>query len=158
MQRDSNKKVFFILAILILAFGSYSTWNFYSARVAGDYCYTGGIDIINPKLQLNPPNLSIIIYSLGVIWTFYLLFGIINRSKRCCYKIFGNVFGVIGKYSMDIFRWHLFIQNYLNARFLMIEIRPVKWIIYYGAMFGIPILVRHVYNKIKENIYSDLEN
>ena len=69
----------------------------------------------------------------------------------------GYPFIILGKYSMDIFLWHLYIQGSLNVHFLAMEKSILKWLIYYGSMFAIPIVVRYLYNEGKKKVYGILK-
>lgn len=151
------RKVYFIPAFILLAVGFISTKRFYWARIAGTYNYSEGVNFFTPKLQLNPPNVSIILYSFGVIAVAYLVFEFCNNSKISFIKWIVKPLSVLGKYSMDIFLWHLLIRNYLNRYFFWMEKNVFKWIIYYCSMFIIPILVRCLYNKVKSKTYDVLK-
>lgn len=109
-----NNKVFAVIAVFTLLFGGISTKRFYWARVAGNRNYSEGIDFLCPKLQMNPPNLSIILYSLGVIMVSYLMFIYLNKYNNNVVMRVANTFVLIGKNSIDIFLWHIFIQSILN--------------------------------------------
>lgn len=137
--------------------GLISTKRFYFARVAGVYDYSEGIDFLAPKLQMNPPNISIILYSIGVISTAYLFFEICNKSDSRYGKIFGKPFTLLGKYSMDIFLWHIYIQQYLSVYFGEMNQGFCKCLIYYGSMFLIPVVVRCMYNRMKVSAYEVLK-
>lgn len=150
-----NKK-YLIPAFVLLTVGFVSVKRFYWARVDGVYDYSGGVNVLASKLQLNPPNISVILYSFGVIAVTYLLFEMCNDSKVYIIKAIGRMFGILGKYSMDIFLWHILIQECLNRYFLGMEKNVLKWIIYYGAMFMLPVIGRSIYNKIKEKTYEVL--
>lgn len=150
------KKIYFIPSFMVLLFGLISTKNFYWAKVAGVYDYSKGIDFLCPKLQMNPPNISIILYSFGVIAVAWFLFDICNRSKAVFPHILGNFFNILGKYSLDIYLWHLYIQAYLNRYFGNMNKNILKWMIYYTCMFGIPIVIRYLYNIIKNKVYTIL--
>lgn len=151
------KYIYFIPAFMILLIGLVSMKRFYWARLAGVYDYSGGINFLAPNLQMNPPNISIILYSLGVIAVAYLCFEICNSSERNLLRMVGGFFSILGKYSMDIFLWHLYIQDCLNIYFVSLEKNMIKWLIYYGAMFAVPIAARFLYNKTKMKMYSILK-
>lgn len=151
------KWIYCIPGFMVLLAGLLSTKRFYWARMTGIHNYSGGIDILAPKLQLNPPNISIIIYSFGIIAVAYVLFEMSNNSNVKALKIAGIPFSVLGKYSMDIFLWHLYIQEYLNGYFISMEKNVIKWFIYYGAMFSVPIITRYLYNKAKTKVYQVIQ-
>lgn len=149
-----NKKIFCFATFFFLVFGGISTKRFYWSRIGGNYSYSEGIDILCPKLQMNPPNLSIIIYSFGVIMLGYLFFSFINKSSKFITKIVAQFFSVIGKNSMDVFLWHLFIQSILNMYLVDLDNLIIKNIIYYSMMICIPIICRMCYIKIKDSVYD----
>lgn len=151
------KTIYIIPAMTVLFGGLISTKQFYFAKVAGVYDYSGGINFLAPKLQMNPPNISIILYSAGVIGTAYLFFNMCNKSKTWYGKMLGQPFALLGKYSVDIFLWHLFIQKYLNMYFGELNQGVCKCLIYYSSMLLIPVFVRFIYNKIKWKTYELLK-
>lgn len=154
MEGREAKRIYIIPAILIFLTGLISTKKFYWARVEGVTDYSEGINFLAPKLQMNPPNISIIIYSFGVIWIAYLFF---ESIKNYIYiKWIGDLFCICGKYSLDIFLWHLYIQQILNQYASMMKNNVLKWIIYYGSMLLIPIAVRKIYSQIKKRVYRIL--
>ena len=156
IKLPTAKKFYLLPASLLLLSGLISTKRFYWARLNGIYDYAEGIDFLSPKLQMNPPNISIIIYSFGVITVAYLCFELIKQSNIKCIKLFENLFIVIGKYSLDIFLWHLYIQEFLNRYFLELNNMLFKRIIYYSSMIFIPVIIRYLYNRMKEKIYTVL--
>ena len=89
------------VSMILLCIGMFLVTKFYLARVAGDYAYRGYIDVIDYKLQMNPPNLSVICYSVGCILLFYILVEAFGNLKIV--KKFFSCIQIIGKYSLDIF-------------------------------------------------------
>lgn len=156
LEPPKVKKIYFIPALTLFSIGLISTKRFYWARLGGVYDYSEGVDFLCPKLQMNPPNISIVLYSFGVIWVAYLVFEMIKDWKFSGFRLIGQGFSVLGKYSMDIFLWHIFIQYYLNGYFLDMENKVLKWLIYYCAMLLIPIFCRFIYNVIKKKVYGIL--
>ncbi|NBI89226.1 hypothetical protein D3Z45_01165 [Lachnospiraceae bacterium] len=157
IELPKAKRIYFVMAFFILIVGTVSMARFYGARVAGIYDYAEGLNFLTPKLQMNPPNISILLYSFGVIVVAYIVFEMCNQSSFRWINTIGYPFMVLGKYSMDIFLWHLYIQSSLNVYFLAMEKSILKWSIYYGSMFTIPIVVRFLYNEGKKKIYSILK-
>ncbi|AOZ93316.1 acyltransferase family protein [Paenibacillus crassostreae] len=145
--------------ITTLMFGLWSTKEFYWARVAGNFNYAEGIDSLVPKLQMNPPNLSIIIYSAGCFFLFYWCFKKveIHQDRIPVFVLYPfKALTLMGKYSLDIFLWHLFVQTFLTS--FEINLLPniwVKRIVYYSAMFFIPVIFRILYEKLKNYIYDN---
>lgn len=154
MKSFNTKKIYFIPAFILLAAGFVSTKRFYWARIAGNYNYSDGIDFLAPKLQLNPPNISILLYSFGVIFVAYLLFESCNNSRTCFFRWIGKPFGILGKYSMDIFLYHLMIEHWLSVYIPLTGTPVLKWVVYQCSMFIIPILVRWVYSRAKSKAYE----
>lgn len=157
MELPRAKRIYFVPAFIILMFGTVSMARFYGARVAGVYDYAEGLNFLTPKLQMNPPNIPILLYSFGVIAVAYIFFEMCNQSRFSWIKTIGYPFMVLGKYSMDIFLWHLYIQGTLNVYFRAMEKGILKWLVYYGSMFAFPIVVRCLYNEVKKKIYCILK-
>ena len=138
---------------LLLLCGGWFSWKFYFERVAGNYNYKDYIDIIDSKLQLNPPNLSIILYSFGVIFMLYTLCFYVQTYIAKVTWIFYPIC-VLGRYSLDIFLWHLFIMNKLNSFDLVLfENILIKRLVYYSLMFCLPIIGRLIYEENKKRLY-----
>ncbi len=73
--------------------------NPYFARAAGDYMYAELIDRFDP-------NLSVILYSAGMVLVAYHLSEFASTSLLGRMKIYTRVYSlicVLGKYSLDIF-------------------------------------------------------
>lgn len=100
------------------------------------------------EYTINPPNFSVTLYAImtGVIICCLYMNTDIKKMK---------ITKVVewGKYSLDIYLWHIIIQHLcvrLNLRY-----SPNIWIlriIAYTMMFGFPILGRYLYTKIKQKI------
>lgn len=136
---------------IITVIGVFFCVQFYFARIAGDYSYAKYIDILCPKLQLNPPNLSIIMYSLGVVCVLYRVAFYIENVKY--FNLPFVVIALLGKYSLDIFLWHIFIQQLLNI--IILDKLNNIWfrrLVYYFAIFFLPIFVRYIYTIIVRKI------
>lgn len=147
IQKISLKS--FSISVGLLIIGIFFTYKFYFARVAGNYAYAELIDIIDPKLQMNPPNISIILYSFGVIGIVY------HIANFCKNSLLLKSVGFLGKYSLDIFLWHMFIREILSRTVLVyLDHIWIRRIVYYAAMFGLPILGRMLYIKIKQIMYK----
>lgn len=142
----------FILGLSCLLFGYCSTHRFYFGELL---CSNprSGIDKLVPRLSMNPPNLSILFYSAGIILTFAIVFSVLNRLHNSMVKLVCKVIATVGKYSLDIFIWHLFIQCLLSQYFLPDNI----WLrrgVYYMCMLFIPMLARKLYNKCKQRMMN----
>lgn len=147
--------------IIIWILGFVSVKRFYFARVDGDFAYAGGINKYTSKLQLNPPNLSIILYTIGCFLLFYILFEAVNhyRETTCKIKIVTIPFKIIsllGKYSLDIFLWHILIQCIFIRYFNHISNIFLTGIAAYSCMFFLPVIGRIIYNKCKTIFYTFL--
>lgn len=140
-------------SVFLLAAGTYFAHRFYFARVAGNFCYAELIDVVDPMLQLNPPNLSVILYSFGVICFIYIISTCAENVKSLNIPL--KFLSILGKYSLDIFLWHLFIQRMITIYAL--EYLSNIWVrrfIYYLAMINVPILARYLYNLLKKKMYE----
>jgi len=149
----------YILGLFLFLIGLYSTKIFYFERVAGNFTYNKGIDCLTPKLQMNPPNISIIVYSFGCFFLCYCIFNKFNFSKLNNNKTINmllDTFTLLGKYSLDIFIWHILIQSIFKAYLPVISNIWLMRGVYYGGMFFIPIVMRLLYIKLRGEIYKVL--
>lgn len=121
-----------------------------------------GVENLLPHAQLNPPNFTLLFYSATSFLLFYILFYEDNRLKvngggdiKLLY-IVKKVVWTLGKYSLDIFLWHVFILNILQRVWETQDdnLIALKWIIYIGALVGFPIVGRKCYTKIKNKMYN----
>lgn len=138
-----------VLDFFLLGFGIYAANRFYFSRVAGNYSYSELIDVLDPKLQLNPPNLSVILFSASIILAVYLLSSFDNILSAGW-----KLLGVIGKYSMDIFIWHISIRNVCLSVVDRIDNIWIKRVFLYFFMIGTPVIGRYMYNKIRKGLYG----
>lgn len=139
-------------ALILLISGGFLAWKFYFVRVAGNYEYSQLIDVLDPKLQLNPPNLSVILYSFGVAGLVYCISVLFeenttNPTTKSPYRLLC----ILGRYSLDIFLWHLFIREFLINHYDISNIW-MKRCVYYTLMFFVPILLRLAYERVKHEI------
>lgn len=143
-------KISFVIGLFCLLYGHWLTYRFYF-----DVClYSNsreGIDKLVPKLSYNPPNLSILLYSAGVILTFACVFSVSNRLHNSLVKFVCRVIALVGKYSLDIFIWHLFIQ-YLFSQYSLPYNIWLRRGIYYTGMIFLPVLVRRLYDQCKKRM------
>lgn len=140
-------------SVLLLASGTFFAHRFYFARVAGNFCYAELIDVVDPMLQLNPPNLSVILYSFGFICVIYIISTCAENVKSL--NIPFKLISVLGRYSLDIFLWHIFIQRMITTYALgYLSNIWVRRLVFYLAMFNVPILARYLYNKLKKKMYE----
>lgn len=147
-----QKKLFLWVGLIVLVAGWYASYVFYGNRILGINIPTG-IDRLVPNLQMNPPNLSICLYTAGVMMVGRLLFEFLDSIKE--YKAIGlflNILSGLGKYSLDIFLWHELIKYALCV--FSFQSIWLKRIVFYGAMFGLPVLFRIMYTKLKNYMYS----
>lgn len=138
------------LSAALLAVGSFLVYKFYFARVAGNMSYSELIDVLDPNLQMNPPNLSVIIYSFGVIFLVYNLSFFVEKNKYLVLPF--KLFAVLGRYSLDIFLWHITIQRLLMG--IAIDSLWLRRIVYYSGMLGLPVLFRYLYKKARAKAYE----
>lgn len=154
-----NRKLLLSLGIVCLGGGLYMTKLFYFERVAGNEHYAKGLNALFPKLQMNPPNPEIVLYSAGVVICAYFLFKWLESKNM---KILWKPFCCLGRYSMDIFLWHLLIRDQLIAlldRFdIVIGSGIVKNIVFYAAMFLIPMAYRLLIQWVKRLTYRGMKS
>lgn len=157
LEGTSLKKIYFLPAMVILVVGLISSKRFYWARVAGVYDYSGGVDVLAPKLQMNPPNISIVFYSFGVIGVAYLIFRFSENNNNRFSRMIHFIFIMLGKYSLDIFLWHMYIQKFMIQYFDTLNCRILQWILFYGAMLIIPATIRYIYTIGKQKVFDLLK-
>ena len=104
-----------------------------------------GIDSL-VEYTINPPNVGVTLYAVMTAAWFGYLYGYSGLKKsRLCKTI-----KWMGKYSLDIYLWHILIQN------LCVRLNSVMYlniwilrVVTYTAMFGIPIAGRYLYETVK---------
>ncbi|WP_242843357.1 acyltransferase family protein [Kineothrix alysoides] len=110
----------------------------------GDFSRTIGIDKYLSPWTLNPPNISVILYMLSSFLLFAFIF------KKLQGKIAVNLFVILGKYSLDIYLWHIVIQNIFVV--YVWKYVPNMWLMRftaYSMMFAIPVIGRYIWDKFK---------
>lgn len=147
IKRTKNSLVigaaFFLVGII-------STIKFYWARLGGNFAYAEGLNSFTPNLQLNPPNVPIIIYSIGcfvLMWYFFKN----NRNG-----ILWEGLSLIGQYSLDIFVWHPLVIGIISS--MVGNLFKSQWlinIVYYIGVLGVPVGLRMIYNNCKKKLLAD---
>lgn len=152
--------MFGMIGMPLIIYGYYSTFKFYMARVyEGNYAYAEGVDAIMPNFQLNPPNLSIMIYSVGVFCILMFLFVKIEKTEGKISFLIISGFGAIGKNSLDIFLWHMLVLSIVITSWGKYLVNQLLInITLYSAVLVVPVLGRGIYSKIKNNLYVILTN
>lgn len=142
-----------LIDTVLLILGIIGVNKFYFSRVNGDFAYQGFIDALAPRLQLNPPNISIILYSLGIILLIYILCASLSKNKLI--ETILKYISILGRYSLDIFIWHMYIHDILVIYFNCIsENMWLRRLVFYIVMFGIPIAGRKIYMFLKRDMYA----
>lgn len=154
-----KRKWFGFIGIFLTCFGYYSTYKFYMSRMQEEnYSYSEGIDALMPNLQLNPPNISVLMFSLGVFCILASFFWYLENCNSGLVKIM-DVFSLIGMYSLDVFLWHLFILTIITTYVKCVLINKiVAHVILYITLIGIPVFGRLLYLRIKQKMYVILTN
>lgn len=148
-------KSFYVAEMVLLILGVYAISRFYFARVDGNYSYSEFIDVIDPMLQMNPPNISTILYSVAIVFGVYIVVLLLTLGERK--PIFLKPICLLGKYSLDIFLWHLYVREMWSFLFGIPENIWVRRVLFYGIMFFVPILVRKMYTIfIIEKLYEPI--
>lgn len=144
-----------LVSISLLCFGTISSYRFYFSLGKKDITYRG-IDSWTPLLHLNPPTISIILYSFGVVSVLYCFCTYFKMYDALGIKIIS----LLGKYSLDIFLWHFLIRDLLTeyiSPFLYKDNFILKSILYYFFMFALPIIFRALYQQFKNRGKSFLQ-
>ena len=101
------------------------------------------------EYTVNPPNFCVSFYAIMTAAFLGYLYGYTNILKRI--KIITPLIKVMGRYSLDIYLWHILCQHLcvrLNLAYQM-NIWVLR-VITYVAMFALPILGRYLYTILKE--------
>ena len=155
---DVNKKLLLGFGAVCLVGGFILTYFFYMANVAGNEHYSEGLNYFFPKLQINPPNPAIILYAAGVVICAYFVF---TRLERMNWKLLWKPFYLLGKYSLDIFIWHLFVRDQVTYHIyrwdIAINSLIFKNALYYSIMFALPILYRWLLNQARAMVYAEMK-
>jgi membrane protein len=96
------------------------------------------------NLVLNPPGITLILYS---IVTLIMIYGIINILENI--KIFNkiiNFMAFIGKHTLYIFLYHRLILDKLLTPYIYINNIWIKRIVYLSLMIGISIIIEYLIN------------
>lgn len=143
-----------MVGMMLTAVGLYYTKQFYWARAfEQNYFYHEGIDRFFPSLQLNPPNVSMLLYSAGVIVTAYAVSRITEEWEGKGILRINSGLETLGKYSLDIFIWHELIRDFIVRANVLEYPLMLRAAVFYGCEFTIPILLRKMYTKEKNNMY-----
>lgn len=96
---------------------------------------------------LNPPGVTLILYSGCIVMALYYIFAYIETSKsRILVEIYKNL-SFIGRYSLYVFLYHKLILDYFLVSIDMVNIW-IKRVAYIVAMIGIPIMIKKIADKI----------
>lgn len=91
-------------------------------------------------LRVNPPGITMTVYSLAVI---FLIFSWCSLGALMNHGVVSRILAVsawLGRYTLYIFLYHMLILEYLPAMLpFLSEISPLKTIVYLGAMIGLPV-------------------
>lgn len=101
--------------------------------------------IVFPNGGINPPFISIIVYTLFVGMVIFALGNIQTKVLE--------VVSRLGKHTLHIFLWHFLIKElldmiYLNAAGTVLEQRLIKMILYFVCMIAIPLCIEFVLRRI----------
>lgn len=99
------------------------------------------------EYTINPPNFGVTLYAVMTAAMFGYLYGYsVLKKIRLCRGI-----KIMGKYSLDIYLWHILIQNlYVRLNSVVHLNMWLLRIVAYVTMFGIPIAGRYLYGIIKK--------
>lgn len=100
------------------------------------------------EYTINPPNFGVTMYAVMTSAMFGIIF--IKSLNISCLYIPNTLLKILGRYSLDIFLWHILCQNLCVRLWLAfgISIWPLR-IITYAVMFGLPILGRYLHTNFK---------
>lgn len=109
------------------------------------------------EYTINPPNLSVTFYA---VMTTALAICIYSKHKVSTFlEKTMRVICILGKYSLDIYLWHILLQNLCVRLYSATGINIwLLRIISYTAMFGMPITGRRCWIILKEKGTSILKN
>lgn len=146
------KKRHVLLAIIFWGFSALLLYDFYfNGYIGGDSSiFTDLINFLIPKLNFNPPNNTILIYSFASINLFYVLFEKTKHFKGI--KWLHHILTQLGKYSLDIFMWHIMIQRFWVLYGGGVSNIWLKRILAYFTMLMLPVFGRQLFEIMKNKV------
>ena len=107
------------------------------------------IDQWTPELHLIPSSVSVMIYSIGVLLVLIAVFNISEHHLKKNNPLI-LLFSCLGRYSIDIFLWHMLILHIAVNNLGFLFANPISSVIScYICVLVVPVLGRIVYNKAK---------
>lgn len=103
---------------------------------------------------LNPPGITLMIYSGCIITLLYYTFAYIEFCKVELVQIIYKSLSLIGRYSLYVFLYHRLVLDYFLSDIHINNIW-LKRVVYIVAMIGFPIIIKMIWDKI--HIHRKLE-
>ena len=104
-------------------------------------------------LRVNPPGITMTVYPLSVI---FLIFSWCSLGALMNSEIIRRILAVLawmGRYTLYIFLYHMLILEYLPAALpFLSEMSLLKTIVYLGAMTGIPVGGKLLYDAFRRSL------
>ena len=132
-----------VFAIIIWIVSVFLLHDFYFQWIEGNI--TATTKIINffvPKYTMNPPNITVMVYTFATVNLIYAVYELTKNIRVLDYIYF--VLAQLGKYSLDIFIWHLLIQRFWIVHREIITNIWMYRVVEYFTMFIIPVLGRKI--------------
>lgn len=145
------KKQHAVFAIIVWGGSVSLLYDFFFQYIEGNSTVaTRIVNFFVPKYTINPPNITVMIYALATVNLIYVVYELTKNIRILDYIYF--ILIQLGKYSLDIFIWHLLIQRFwVVHREIITNIWMFRVVVYF-TMFIIPILCRKIYEEIKTNV------
>lgn len=105
----------------------------------------------------NPPGITLGIYTVLIAGLLFCFFSLLERSQNKVVNHIVRFISMMGKYSLDIFIYHMLIMSILNpmlSGWSLAERAPV----YIILLIGLPIIGRKAYNLFSKIVGKRINN
>lgn len=137
----NKKNVIVSIIIVVLALVWLSKYEFALDARLGEI-FGGG---------LNPPGITLMIYSTCIIICIYSIFSFIESSDKLFVRKTYHFFQLIGKYSFYIFLYHRLVLDYMLI-YIDISNIWIKRFVYLFTMIVVPIVIKIIFDKVKKYV------
>lgn len=101
---------------------------------------------------INPPGITLFVYSFSVIFFLYFLFVLMETSRYGAVKKIYKWTASIGQFSLYIFLYHRLVLDYFLTHINITNIW-MKRVTYIFCMLYFPILLKVIISKVYNKIY-----
>ncbi len=101
-------------------------------------------------LRVNPPGITITLYSLSVIFLLFSLGSLGELTESPVVRRIMETLSWLGRYTLYIFLYHMLILEYLPILLpFLSEQSPLKTAVYLGAMIALPVGGKLLYDRVR---------